>query len=270
MPLNQIWLRAQSNIPERVAVDDVLRRLAWMHEVERSDPDRDSQVHLGINITTVPGNLQQNIEGFIEVYDVVGSATLSSVNASAKDFVCLGYSINNTSMVVTGTGATTVYQSGAVYTTCWNSALATVGGFSGTTRAHEDTFATTPLALGTGYDVSISTDSHVSAGKGVDQKTQAEATFQSLYKRWMEEAGFSSSSTDIVLNSAYQRIIGMGQSALPLIFAQLRKEGPKPDQWFWALEAITRENPVPREFWTNRRLVAGYWLDWADAHGYTP
>ncbi len=42
----------------------------------------------------------------------------------------------------------------------------------------------------------------------------------------------------------YQRIVGMGLSTVPLILEELRRE---PDQWFWALEAITEENPVPPE-----------------------
>ena len=36
-------------------------------------------------------------------------------------------------------------------------------------------------------------------------------------------------------------IIGMGPAVVPLILSELEKE---PDRWFWALEAITDENPV--------------------------
>ena len=42
---------------------------------------------------------------------------------------------------------------------------------------------------------------------------------------------------------AYQQIIGMGAEALPFIFRELQKE---PDHWFWALHAITGENPVSK------------------------
>ncbi len=37
----------------------------------------------------------------------------------------------------------------------------------------------------------------------------------------------------------YQRIIGIGWPVVPLILDELQRE---PDQWFWALEAITDEN----------------------------
>ena len=40
---------------------------------------------------------------------------------------------------------------------------------------------------------------------------------------------------------SYQKIIGMGPAVVPLILSELETE---PDHWFWALEAITDENPV--------------------------
>ena len=45
----------------------------------------------------------------------------------------------------------------------------------------------------------------------------------------------------ILLVFSYQKIIGMGPAVVPLILSELEKE---PDHWFWALEAITDENPV--------------------------
>jgi len=62
----------------------------------------------------------------------------------------------------------------------------------------------------------------------------------------------------------YQRIVGMGLSAVPLILEELRRE---PDQWFWALEAITEENPVPPEAAGKVREMARAWIDWGKRHG---
>jgi len=42
---------------------------------------------------------------------------------------------------------------------------------------------------------------------------------------------------------AYQRIIGMGDQAIPLLLRELQREV---DLWFWALEAITGEDPFGR------------------------
>jgi hypothetical protein len=63
----------------------------------------------------------------------------------------------------------------------------------------------------------------------------------------------------------YQQIIGMGDRALPLILSELQRE---PDHWFWALEAITQENPVPPEAAGRVRQMADAWLMWGKQHGY--
>ena len=62
----------------------------------------------------------------------------------------------------------------------------------------------------------------------------------------------------------YQRIIGMGWSAVPLILEELRRE---PDQWFWALEAITEENPVPPDAAGQVRRSAEAWVQWGRDRG---
>jgi hypothetical protein len=62
----------------------------------------------------------------------------------------------------------------------------------------------------------------------------------------------------------YQRIIGMGPPAVSLILEELRRE---PDHWFWALEAITEENPVPPEAMGKVRLMAEVWTRWGEEQG---
>lgn len=62
----------------------------------------------------------------------------------------------------------------------------------------------------------------------------------------------------------YQQIIGMGQAALPLILAELARE---PDHWFWALEAITQEDPVPAEARGKVPEMADAWLAWGKQKG---
>ena len=66
----------------------------------------------------------------------------------------------------------------------------------------------------------------------------------------------------------YQRIIGLGWPAVSLILQELHRE---PDQWFWALEAITEENPVPHEAAGNVSLMAQAWIEWGAKLGlYKP
>jgi hypothetical protein len=89
--------------------------------------------------------------------------------------------------------------------------------------------------------------------------------FGELARQWKEATQFVSSVTDMVTHPAYQQIIGMGREVVPLILAELRRE---PDHWFWALQAITGENPVPAADRGRIQAMTQAWLDWAAAHGY--
>jgi len=89
--------------------------------------------------------------------------------------------------------------------------------------------------------------------------------FQALRDQWRAETRFVSSWTARVLHPAYQRIIGMGKDVLPLLLAELNE---RPSHWSAALEAITRENPVPEEDRGNIPLVAEAWLAWGRNRGY--
>jgi hypothetical protein len=88
--------------------------------------------------------------------------------------------------------------------------------------------------------------------------------FQRLAAEWREQSRYLSNTAQMALLKPYQRIIGMGLPAVPLILEELRRE---PDQWFWALEAITEANPVPPEAAGNVRLMAQAWLDWGKQQG---
>jgi hypothetical protein len=57
----------------------------------------------------------------------------------------------------------------------------------------------------------------------------------------------------------------MGERAVPLLLGELRQE---PDDWFWALHAITRASPVPEESRGNLRAMAAAWLQWGLQKGY--
>jgi len=67
------------------------------------------------------------------------------------------------------------------------------------------------------------------------------------------------------MHPAYQRIIGMGRSALPLIFDELSQ---RPGPWSWALRAITGEDPVPLEQAGSAKAAREAWLGWARRFGY--
>jgi hypothetical protein len=90
--------------------------------------------------------------------------------------------------------------------------------------------------------------------------------FQELSKEWKKERGASSSITKAIMAPSYHAIMGMGEPVVPLIMAQLRAEGDDPDQWFWALECITGENPIKPEDQGDSVKMAQAWLAWDTEH----
>src|SRR5262249_47475981 len=91
-----------------------------------------------------------------------------------------------------------------------------------------------------------------------------EERFQRLVAEWKQLSRHLSNVAQMAMLKPYQKIIGMGLTAVPLILRELQRE---PDQWFWALEAITEENPVPPEAMGKVRLMAQAWIEWGIAHG---
>jgi len=97
----------------------------------------------------------------------------------------------------------------------------------------------------------------------VPKESALHAEFNSLVSKWRSDTRFRS-GPDIELHSAYQRIIGMGSPALPFILSDLRATG---DHWFWALEAITGENPAVGM--TAVPAAVNAWIQWGEKHGLT-
>ena len=89
--------------------------------------------------------------------------------------------------------------------------------------------------------------------------------FSVLAEEWRRDVIFTSSITDMVMHPAYQRIIGMGPVAVPLLLKELERE---PDHWFWALRAITGENPVSPEQRGKLDDMTEAWLSWGREKGY--
>src|SRR5438874_1625303 len=91
------------------------------------------------------------------------------------------------------------------------------------------------------------------------------ARFQRLVQRWKRETAHVSNVGKRALHPAYQEIIGMGKGAVPLLLAELSRE---PDDWFWALHAITGANLVPTASRGNLRAMAEAWVQWGLENGY--
>lgn len=91
-------------------------------------------------------------------------------------------------------------------------------------------------------------------GVSVDETEQK---FRRLVKQWREETEHLSSITKASMHPAYQRIIGMGYQAIPLLLRELQTD---PDHWFWALNAITEQDPAQSEETFDGAVRA--WLKW--------
>jgi len=87
--------------------------------------------------------------------------------------------------------------------------------------------------------------------------------FRILVSQWRKERGATSSITKVAMCPSYQQIIAMGERAIPFILRELESEGEEPDLWFWALQVLTENDPVPDEARGNMKKMADAWLDWA-------
>ena len=90
-------------------------------------------------------------------------------------------------------------------------------------------------------------------------------TFRQLADQWEEETAYLSSPSQIKTHPAYETIIGMGASAVPLILERLEAQGRR---WLPALRAITHADPVPPEDRGNAEAATAAWLAWGKRNGY--
>ena len=98
----------------------------------------------------------------------------------------------------------------------------------------------------------------------IDVAAPLQGRFQSLRDDWKSKTRHLSNTAQIALVFSYQQIIGMGPDVVPLILRELRQQT---DHWFWALEAITGENPVPPDAAGDMRASADAWLEWGQRNG---
>ena len=83
--------------------------------------------------------------------------------------------------------------------------------------------------------------------------------FDKLKTEWKSKTRHMSNSAQMATVWSYQQIIGMGRPALPLILKELERET---DHWFWALEAISGENPIAAEQAGQVEDMAKAWIEW--------
>ncbi len=84
--------------------------------------------------------------------------------------------------------------------------------------------------------------------------------FYNLYFQWKQEVKYASTTLEICMNPNYQKIIGMGEKVLPLLFFEIEN---RPDHWLWALKAITGADPIQPKSRGKLKEMCRDWLVWA-------
>jgi hypothetical protein len=87
--------------------------------------------------------------------------------------------------------------------------------------------------------------------------------FKALAEEWKRDTWSLASIKRRIAHPSYLKIVGMGEAAIPLLIRELRRE---PDYWFYALEAITRYDPSPRD--ADIKTIIASWLAWGESRGY--
>lgn len=85
----------------------------------------------------------------------------------------------------------------------------------------------------------------------------------------MKKVGVVASTADHTtkkyIHPAYQQIIGMGESAVLPVLRDLKNTFA---DWFWALTAITGDNPIAHEDVGDVQKMTEAWLKWGRMNGY--
>jgi hypothetical protein len=90
--------------------------------------------------------------------------------------------------------------------------------------------------------------------------TASSDEFERLYAAWRQKSAFLSSTTASAMATEYQQLIGMGPAVLPYLFDKLENDDA---DVFWALKAITRQDPVRDEVRGDFAEMKKAWLEWA-------
>jgi hypothetical protein len=99
-----------------------------------------------------------------------------------------------------------------------------------------------------------------------NQRAPLVARFRRLADQWLAATENMSSIDDMVAHPAYLEIIGMGQSAIPLLLDELDRA---PNHWFAALAAVSGgQNPVEDDEAGDLEKMADAWMRWARENSY--
>ena len=147
----------------------------------------------------------------------------------------------------------------------WDEAVADVMGWDAEELAHlRNLLHNEPHVRGLGYgqyaDAVEEDDEYDYTSPAADRET-----FERLADEWERDRPRGADVGQMTQHPAYQRIIAMGEPAVPWLLQRLAE---KPNHWFVALNAITGARPVPPESRGRVKEMVQAWLDWGRRNGY--
>lgn len=89
--------------------------------------------------------------------------------------------------------------------------------------------------------------------------------FRQLADQWSGDTINMSSLTEMVSHPAYLRIIGLGAPATRLLLQELETN---PDYWFFALSAVTNQDPATDDDRGDFERTRRKWLQWGKVRHY--
>jgi hypothetical protein len=122
-----------------------------------------------------------------------------------------------------------------------------------------------PIAEGVVYGEPLQPTVVVFQGSQIDvaETSELEHEFQKRLKEWKKDIRGVSSLSAIVMHPAYQRIMAMGEPALPMILSDLRDNS---GHWFYALRYIAGEDKAAGTKTMSDAKAA--WLEWGYKNGH--
>jgi hypothetical protein len=112
------------------------------------------------------------------------------------------------------------------------------------------------------YSSSVVLDHELPVGLG--RLDPDRVAFAELAETWRRETRGLSLMHQKALHPSYQRIIGMGERAIPFILDALATDS---SDWHWALTAITGATPLADVDRGQRDRIRAAWLKWARERG---
>jgi len=98
-----------------------------------------------------------------------------------------------------------------------------------------------------------------------DKSSDLEANFNRLVRTWKQATGYYSITTRRYAHASYQEMLVMGKAIIPLILRELQE---RPDWWFEALKALTKEDPTkPTD---NFHAAVESWVRWGKERNLIP